>query len=145
MVEQAVEANHAYAAQHEVEYRITTRPDTPLPVQGDADRLIQVLTNLLSNAAKFSPAGSAVEVAVETVGRQARISVQDRGIGFDAGQMARLFEPFYTTKASGMGMGLAISRSIIAAHGRRLWAEANPGPGATFSFTLPAAGAAAAA
>jgi signal transduction histidine kinase len=74
----------------------------------------------------------------------ATISVQDHGIGLDAGQMERLFEAFYTTKAHGLGMGLAISHSIIEAHGGRLWAEANPGPGATFSFSLPAAEASAA-
>src|SRR5713101_3445615 len=69
----------------------------------------------------------------------ARISVQDRGIGLHAAQADRLFEAFYTTKPQGMGMGLAISRSIIDAHGGRLWAESNQGPGATFSFRLPAA------
>jgi K+-sensing histidine kinase KdpD len=74
----------------------------------------------------------------------ARISVQDRGIGLHAGQADRLFEAFYTTKPHGMGMGLAISRSIIEAHGGRLWAESNQGPGATFSFSLPAAAAGAA-
>src|SRR5882672_7231601 len=68
----------------------------------------------------------------------ARISVQDRGIGVEVGQMERLFDAFYTTKPHGMGMGLAISRSIIEAHGGRLWAESNPGSGATFSFSLPA-------
>jgi len=68
----------------------------------------------------------------------ARISVQDRGVGVEAGQMERLFDAFYTTKPHGMGMGLAISRSIIEAHGGRLWAESNPGQGATFSFSLPA-------
>jgi len=65
--------------------------------------------------------------------------VQDAGTGFKPGEMERLFETFYTTKAHGMGMGLAISRSIIEAHGGRLWAEPNQGPGATFSFSLPAA------
>jgi signal transduction histidine kinase len=74
----------------------------------------------------------------------ARISVQDRGIGLGPAEVERLFDAFYTTKPHGMGMGLAISRSIIAAHGGRLWAEPNQGPGATFSFSLPAADVAAA-
>jgi signal transduction histidine kinase len=65
--------------------------------------------------------------------------VQDNGIGFDAAQVGRLFEAFYTTKPHGMGMGLAISRSIIEMHGGRLWAEPNEGPGATFSFSVPGA------
>ena len=65
------------------------------------------------------------------------LCVQDAGAGFKPEAMDRLFEAFYTTKAHGMGMGLAISRSIIEAHGGRLWAEPNKGPGATFSFTLP--------
>jgi signal transduction histidine kinase len=67
------------------------------------------------------------------------LCVRDAGTGFKPEAMDRLFEAFYTTKAHGMGMGLAISRSIIEAHGGRLWAEPNKGPGATFSFTLPAA------
>jgi signal transduction histidine kinase len=66
------------------------------------------------------------------------VAVQDTGIGLDAPSMARLFEAFYTTKPEGMGMGLAISRSIVEAHGGRLWATPNDGPGATFQFTLPA-------
>jgi len=71
------------------------------------------------------------------------LSVQDAGIGFKADEMARLFEAFYTTKLQGMGMGLAISRSIIEAHGGRLWAEPNAGPGATFLLSLPGVGNAA--
>src|SRR5438034_11633014 len=69
----------------------------------------------------------------------ALLIVQDASTGFKPNEMDRLFEPFYTTKPQGMGMGLAISRSIIEAHGGRLWAEPNQGPGATFLFTLPAA------
>ncbi len=68
------------------------------------------------------------------------LTVQDAGIGFKHDEMDRLFEAFYTTKPQGMGMGLAISRSIIEAHGGRLWAETNQGPGAIFLFSLPAAG-----
>jgi signal transduction histidine kinase len=65
------------------------------------------------------------------------VAVQDSGIGLDPENMEQLFEPFYTTKPEGMGMGLSISRSIIEAHGGRLWARPNDGFGATFQFTLP--------
>jgi hypothetical protein len=65
------------------------------------------------------------------------VSVRDAGVGFKAEEMPQLFEAFYTTKPHGMGMGLAISRSIIEAHSGRLWAEPNAGPGATFLFSLP--------
>jgi signal transduction histidine kinase len=67
------------------------------------------------------------------------LCVQDAGVGLKAEEMNRLFEPFYTTKPQGMGMGLAISRSIVEAHAGRLWAEANQGSGATFLISLPAA------
>ena len=66
-----------------------------------------------------------------------RVSVQDSGIGVNEEVMGRLFEPFFTTRSKGMGMGLSISRSIIEAHGGRLWAESNGLGGATFQFTLP--------
>ena len=65
------------------------------------------------------------------------VAVQDSGVGIDQDNMGRLFEPFYTTKPEGMGMGLRISRSIIEAHGGRLWAAPNAGPGITVQFTLP--------
>jgi signal transduction histidine kinase len=65
------------------------------------------------------------------------IAVQDTGIGFDAQQMARLFGAFFTTKPEGMGLGLSISRTIIEAHGGRLWAKPNEEHGATMQFTLP--------
>src|SRR5258708_8521113 len=71
---------------------------------------------------------------------EALVRVQDAGTGLKPEESARLFEAFYTTKSHGMGMGLAISRSIIEAHGGRLWAEPNQGPGATFLFSLPIAG-----
>jgi signal transduction histidine kinase len=68
---------------------------------------------------------------------QVRLSVKDAGIGFEPQAADKLFEAFYTTKADGMGIGLSVSRSIIEAHRGRLWATANDGPGATFSFVIP--------
>ncbi|WP_309246530.1 ATP-binding protein [Ramlibacter montanisoli] len=66
-----------------------------------------------------------------------RLTVQDAGVGLDAGSAERLFEAFYTTKSAGMGIGLSVSRSIIERHHGRLWAEPNEGPGASFSFSIP--------
>jgi signal transduction histidine kinase len=66
-----------------------------------------------------------------------RLAVQDTGVGISPQQMERLFEAFYTTKSGGMGMGLSISHTIIESHNGRLWATANDGPGATFSFSMP--------
>jgi C4-dicarboxylate-specific signal transduction histidine kinase len=148
-----VEAAVSLAAPESVARRVAMRTDVAadLPVVlGDRVQLQQVLLNLVVNGMDAMSSVAEQERLLEIRGWSdradgspaARITVQDRGIGFDAGQMERLFEPFYTTKAHGMGMGLAISRSIIAAHGGRLWAEANPGSGATFSFSLPAAAAA---
>jgi signal transduction histidine kinase len=66
-----------------------------------------------------------------------QLTVQDDGVGLDPRASDRLFEPFYTTKGDGMGMGLSVSRSIIERHHGRLWAVPNDGPGATFSFSIP--------
>ncbi|HYZ87216.1 MAG TPA: ATP-binding protein, partial [Bryobacteraceae bacterium] len=68
---------------------------------------------------------------------QVQVTIEDSGPGLDPKTMPRIFEPFYTTKAGGMGMGLSISRSIVENHGGRLWATANDGPGASFHFSLP--------
>jgi signal transduction histidine kinase len=66
-----------------------------------------------------------------------RLTVKDVGSGFEPGATDRLFEPFYTTKIDGMGIGLSVSRSIVEAHQGRMWAEVNDGPGATFAFSIP--------
>jgi PAS domain S-box-containing protein len=138
----------ALAAAESVARRVAIRTDVAadLPVVlGDRVQLQQVLLNLVVNAMDAMSSLDEPERRLEIRGRADRehgapaatISVQDRGIGLDTGQMDRLFEAFYTTKSHGMGMGLAISRSIIEGHGGRLWAEPNQGPGATFSFRLP--------
>ena len=112
-------------------------------------QLQQVLLNLVVNGMDAMSNAEDADRRLEIRGRAethdgvqaVTISVQDRGIGLHSGQTERLFEAFYTTKPHGMGMGLAISRSIIEARGGRLWGESNHGPGATFSFRLPAAAA----
>jgi PAS domain S-box-containing protein len=112
------------------------------PVSGDRVQLQQVLLNLVMNAFEaMSGVGDRARQLVITTRNidpdQAQVTVEDSGVGLDPGKIARIFEPFYTTKTSGMGMGLSISRSILQNHGGRLWATANDGPGTSFHFTLP--------
>jgi C4-dicarboxylate-specific signal transduction histidine kinase len=111
------------------------------PILGDRVELEQVVLNLIVNAieAMSAIADRPRELVIRTQSGevdQVRVTVQDSGIGLDPQSMGRIFDAFYTTKSQGMGMGLAISRSIIAAHGGRLWAVPNDGHGATFQFTL---------
>lgn len=85
------------------------------------------------------PSGGSVNVeAWNGEADMVHIAVRDTGAGLDPQQVDRVFDAFYTTKPEGMGMGLAISRSIVEAHGGRLWTNLNEGPGVTFTFTLPA-------
>lgn len=117
------------------------------PVKGDRVQLQQVLLNLIVNGMEAMNATEQSKRVLSICGRHEMregesrcvLSVEDAGMGFKPGEMDRLFEAFYTTKPQGMGMGLAISRSIIEAHGGRLWAEAKQGPGANFLFSLPEA------
>jgi signal transduction histidine kinase len=115
-------------------------PKLPL-VTGDRVELQQVVLNLLVNAMEaMAGADGGRRVVVRTAGGEegmVLVTVQDAGAGITAG--ADIFEPFYTTKADGMGMGLSIARSIVQAHGGRIWAENGPCGGATFLFTLASA------
>jgi PAS domain S-box-containing protein len=125
-----------------VSLRTQLADDLPY-ISGDRVQLHQVLLNLLSNAmdAMKSVSDRPRVLRIQTqrhAGRAVLSTVEDSGIGLDPEHIEQLFEPFYTTKAHGFGMGLSISRSIIEAHGGRLWAEPNRSAGATFRFTLPA-------
>lgn len=122
-----------------VQTRLT---DGLFPVQGDRVQLQQVILNLILNAieAMSSVEAGARELLVSNEQSQtngALVAVRDSGPGIDPERLERVFESFYTTKSSGVGMGLSICRSIIDAHGGRLWAEANEPRGAVFQFTLP--------
>jgi PAS domain S-box-containing protein len=112
-------------------------------VSGDRIQLQQVISNLLRNASEaMSTVDDRPRLLRVTIqahpGGQVCLSVEDAGVGLDPEGMDRLFQPFYTTKIEGMGIGLSVSRSIIESHQGRLWATSNEGPGATFSFSIPA-------
>ncbi|HTG62908.1 MAG TPA: PAS domain S-box protein, partial [Terriglobia bacterium] len=121
----------------------TLLADGVIPVLGDRIQVQQVLLNLILNAAEAmsSVEGGARELLISTEPDQtgALVALRDSGPGIDAQHLDRVFDAFYTTKSSGTGMGLSICRSIIDAHGGKLWGEANEPRGAAFQFTLPAA------
>jgi signal transduction histidine kinase len=112
------------------------------PVAGDRVQLQQVVLNLVMNGieAMSSVGDRARELVINTRNLepdQVQVTVEDSGTGLDPTTADKIFDPFYTTKPGGMGMGLSICRSILEAHGGRLWAEGKDGPGTSFHFTLP--------
>lgn len=125
-----------------VSLNIQLSDDLP-PVSGDRVQLQQVILNLVLNAIEaMSDADGARKLRISTAqegSKDALVAIHDNGRGLDPTKIDRLFEAFYTTKRGGLGMGLAISRSIIEDHGGRIWAESNTPRGAVFRFTLPAA------
>jgi PAS domain S-box len=125
--------------------RIDFLGELPLVVV-DSDAVLQVLTNLLSNACKYSPDGGEILVSARTIGESVELSVEDHGLGLEADELNKLFNKFYRTdraerlKIKGTGLGLAICRRIVEAHGGRIGARSEGiGKGSTFSFTMPVA------
>jgi two-component system, OmpR family, sensor histidine kinase VicK len=111
-----------------------------LIVEADKERILQVLSNLLSNALKFTKEGS-ISVTKEKLENEVIVKVKDSGSGIDLEIFPKLFEKFATKSEKGTGLGLFISKNIMEAHGGRIWAENNPdGLGATFAFSLPVVG-----
>jgi two-component system sensor kinase FixL len=124
--------------------RIVLNPVSSLPeVRGDRVQLQQVLLNLLINAMDAmndsAPDDRRITVLVQAVDTQVEVAVSDAGHGIAADMLSHVFEPFFSTKPNGLGMGLAISRTIIEAHRGSIWAKNNEAGGATFTITLPAA------
>jgi signal transduction histidine kinase len=142
LVARAVEANHAYGERYTVSFAYDE--DGPEAwVHGDPDRLIQVLTNLLSNAAKFSPPDSTVAIAVTRRDEGVRVSVTDEGPGIPPEYQGHVFKKFAQVDSSssrqkeGTGLGLSISRAIVEMHGGRIDFDTEVGKGTTFYFDLP--------
>jgi signal transduction histidine kinase len=118
-------------------------PDGFPVVDGDPDRIAQVLRNLLDNAVKYSPDGGLVMLRGEMTENEVVVSVADQGVGISPEHLNRLFEKFFRVDSGlkrhvvGSGLGLPICRTIVEAHGGRIWAESKVGQGSTFYFTLP--------
>jgi signal transduction histidine kinase len=127
-------------------HTLEVEADARLPlVDADPLRVEQVLTNLVENAIKYSPDGGRVAIRLTHDGAEGAlvVRVEDQGVGITPEQAERLFERFYRVdgalarKTKGVGLGLFISKSLVAAHGGRIWVESTPGAGSRFSFTLP--------
>ncbi len=142
LVAEAVEANRGFAQQYGVTYRISSDGGAVRALL-DHDRITQVVTNLLSNAAKFSPQGANVEVGIHSSERKVRVQVSDHGAGVPEAFQAKVFEKFSQADASdtrqkgGTGLGLSICKAIVEKHGGRIGFESVSGKGATFFFELP--------
>jgi len=110
------------------------------PVEFDPTRILQVLTNLVGNALKFTPKGGRITMRVASRGPEVEFAVSDTGSGIPQDRLTQIFDRFYQTlehDRRGLGLGLFIVKSIVEAHGGRVWAESPPGVGSTFIFTLP--------
>jgi signal transduction histidine kinase len=129
--------------EHEDSPRIAFTAPAPVHVRGDPGRIAQILSNLLDNALKYSPPGSAIEVALSGAGAEAQVRITDRGIGVPDEERGRLFAPFFRTSRTrdiaGTGLGLYISRRIAEQHRGRLWLESSSPRGSVFVLALPLA------
>ena len=120
-------------------------PGDPIEVEVDANRMSQVIINLLSNARKYSPKGSPITVTLQQAGYEASVSVRDMGVGIPPAQLPNIFEQFYRVPGVevqngphiGLGLGLYISRKIVERHGGHIDVQSVPGQGSIFSVVLP--------
>jgi two-component system phosphate regulon sensor histidine kinase PhoR len=142
VVTTSIERLRPFAERQGVELRTSIAASLPR-VRGEASRLGQVITNLVHNAVKFSPAGTTVEAGVSIDGEEVTAWVEDHGVGIEAADQARIFERFYKadrtrTSGGGTGLGLAIARHIVEGHGGTIGVASEPGTGSTFTIRLPA-------
>jgi signal transduction histidine kinase len=139
LLDEQAELYAAQSPKHTVDVALEQRP---LLVRGDPDRLAQVVGNLLSNAIKYSPDGGTVELAAERSGSDVRVIVRDEGLGIPQHQQERIFTKFFrgdagATGITGTGLGLAVSREIVEAHGGSIGFDSDPTVGSTFWIELP--------
>lgn len=138
LVEEALEVMDPLARVKSVEISNDLDPDELPEVTVDPDRIQQVLSNLVGNAVKHTPEGGRVTITGGSDGREIKISVRDTGPGIPAKDLEFVFDRFWRgSMGRGIGLGLAIAKGIVKAHGGEIWAESTPGEGSAFTFTLP--------
>jgi two-component system, OmpR family, phosphate regulon sensor histidine kinase PhoR len=144
LVESCVETARLKAGPKQLDVEAALPEGLPL-ARGDANRLQQVLQNLLDNAVQYTPSGGRIAVDAVPSNGHVVISVVDTGIGIPQAEQSRIFERFYrvdaarSREAGGTGLGLSISRHIVEAHGGRIWVESTVGEGSRFYFSVPIA------
>lgn len=140
ILEEVGRSFESLAAEKAIRFEVAPAGDLP-QICADRERLFQVFSNLVGNAIKFTPAGGRVQVAAEACGEhEVRFSVADTGPGIPESQLPYVFDRFWQARPVGefsVGLGLAIARGIVEAHGGRIWVETAEGQGSTFSFTIP--------
>ncbi|HET7230736.1 MAG TPA: HAMP domain-containing sensor histidine kinase [Longimicrobium sp.] len=131
------------AFQNGIDFTVNVADDTPVNIEGDADRLNEVLGNILSNAFKFTPREGRIALDARREGAGMRVEVSDSGVGIPPDKLPRIFEKFYQVENPaqprhvGSGLGLAIAREIVEAHGGTIGADSQPGEGTRFTVLLP--------
>lgn len=139
MLPRIAELHGAEAAEAGLTLEVMAAPSSLPFVSADADRVLQVLGNLVGNAVKYTPPGGTVRVGVEARGGEVVFSVQDSGTGLMREQLEHVFEPFWQARGDrrGVGLGLAIAKGLVAAQEGRIWAESEPDRGTTFFVAFP--------
>jgi PAS domain S-box-containing protein len=141
LVEDVVDTFRPLTERHQV---VLALADDLHAVEGDRDRMLQAITNLVSNAVKYSPGGGEITIATRNHGDEVLLTVQDQGLGIAPADLPRVFDRFERVESGnagriwGTGLGLSIVREIAALHGGRVWVESEPGIGSTFFLSLPA-------
>ena len=135
LLEQAYTSFAEQARQRGIDYtsEIKARP----VIVADGDRVLQIISNLLSNAFRWTPDGGRVELALEQENGDVSVAVEDSGPGIPKDEQDRIFRPFFSRDGGGTGLGLAIARELASAHGGRILLDSTPGQGTTFTLVLP--------
>lgn len=141
-IEPVVTLVRATADQQGVEIE-TSLPETAIEVEGDAEKLKSCLSNIVINAIQAMPEGGRLTIAMERDDSHALVRFSDTGMGIPDDALDRVFEPYYSTKDTGTGLGLAVTKKIVDEHGGRVRVDSKPGDGTTFEVELPTAGASA--